>query len=166
MQRDILKQLKVVAKFGEFTSFLDAQPLKWEPPGGDAKLKRLNLIMAACLFVRVSDEMRRRASEAYASKIYDLREVIEKFLPEEAPKALAAALREVDSIDEKLAPVSIEAANCALLALMDAGLAKPNSLATLHDEINNNRSVLMAVASVFSPHAQKIKKEHEDGGKN
>lgn len=166
MQRDILKQTKVIAKFGEFSSYLDAKPPKWEPPVGDPKVKRLNLIMAACLFVRVSDEMKRRSSEAYSSRIYDLRELIEKFLPDEVPNALASALREVDTINEKLAPVSLEAANCVLMALMDAGFAKPNSGATLHDEIINNRAVLMAIASVFSPYAQKVKKEHEGGEKN
>jgi hypothetical protein len=166
MQRDILKQTKVIAKFGEFSSYLDAQPAKWEPPGGDQKLKRLNLVMAACLFVRVSDEMKRRASESYASRIYDLRELIEKFHPEGMPEALVEVLREVDTVNEKLAPVSLEAANCVLMALMDAGFAKPNSGATLHDEIINNRAVLMAIASVFSPYAQKVKKEHEGGEKN
>ena len=166
MQRDILKQAKIIAKFGEFSSYLDANPEKWEPPTGDDRVKRINLIMASCVFVRVSDEMRRRAPESYASKIYDLREVIEKFIPDQAPSALAGVLREVDSIDEKLAPVSIEAANCALMALMDVGLAKPNSGATLHDEIINNRAVLMAIASVFAPHAQKVKKEYESGPKN
>lgn len=166
MQRDILKQTKVIAKFGEFSSYLDANPEKWEPPTGDQKLKRLNLMMAACLFVRVSDEMKRRTTDGYTSRIYDLREVIEKFVPDEVPKALSEALREADKIGEKLAPVSVEAANCALLALMDAGLAKPNSGATLHEEILNNRAVLMAVASVFSPYAQKVKKEHEGGQTN
>lgn len=166
MNDRILKQGKIIAKFGEFASFLDARSKSWQPPNGDEKLKRLNLMMAACVLVRVNDEMKRRSSEGYAEKLYDVREAIDQFKGDDLQEALIAFLRGLDGIDEKLMPVSPESANAALLALMDCGLAQPVGAGNLHDEILNNRSILMAIASVFAPHAKKIRKEHDDAPKN
>lgn len=123
---------------------------QFTPPIGHTQFKKITLMMAVSLMVKSMDDSPRRMRQELSNYLFDLREALGVFNPEEIEVSLKKFLTEVIKENIKTCPVSLSTVKVLLYAMADNNMIKPPKGEDITSKILNTRAVLYSLSKDVS----------------